>query len=192
MPPELGPPWAPARRPTKSSSDPGIENLAAVLPSPGSQIDDPVGAGDEIEGCARPPRLRGRWSINRRRVRCSRSMSAHMKTGGRLIEEKEAPTELSLCAAATERRKVASFSRWASPPERVAVDWPSRRYPNPTSTRACRRRISAWRPAKNSMADSTDELERLGDVAPLVGHFENLGTEAMPPDTGRRSRAPPP
>ncbi len=49
---------------------------------------------------------------------------------------------------------LASFTRWASPPDRVGAGWPRRTYPRPTSTIVCMwRAMTGWL-AKNSSASS--------------------------------------
>src|SRR5690606_20688628 len=48
----------------------------------------------------------------------------------------------------------ASFTRWASPPDRVVADWPRRTKDRPTSISVCSLRASAGTASKNSRASS--------------------------------------
>ena len=50
---------------------------------------------------------------------------------------------------------VASFTRWASPPESSVEDWPSFTYPRPTSHSVWSLFFSFGRAEKNSAASST-------------------------------------
>ena len=50
---------------------------------------------------------------------------------------------------------VASFTRWASPPERVVEDWPILMYPSPTEDRVSSFRRSLGRFSKKARPSST-------------------------------------
>ena len=52
-------------------------------------------------------------------------------------------------------RCAASFRRCASPPERVVPDWPSRKYPSPTSSSSASRAVTFGYGAKNARASRT-------------------------------------